>query len=488
MRIRIARRAGLGISLAALGLGGANCGGPGDATAPPPDVLLVLVDTLRKDHVGTYGYARETTPALDAVAAEGLVFENAVAQSSWTRPSVVSLFTSQYHSRFHPDLYLRDGEEWKFTETLGDGALTLAEIFAANGYRTVSVVTNMLLHEHFNLVQGFEERVYENKAPADWVVDRALERLEAGGDGDDRPVFLYLHFMDPHAPLAPPEPYATMFPTLDGRPHRPAHAEKFPFADFATPQALRSRGFRVYRSHVLALYDGTIRFVDAELGRLVERLRERGRWERTLFAFLSDHGEAFWDRPLLEKRLGLHSFLKEDRFGVGHGHTLFPELVEVPLVLAGPGLPEGRVPQQVRLLDVAPTLLGLAGATHPGFEPRGVNLVARLREGALGDLPAVSETRTRAARQRSVRDGAFQYLRLDGERELLFEHAGGRFAEVTQERPEAVAGLRDALAAASPSPSAGGDGGSVAPLDPELCRGLAALGYVEPERCAAEAP
>jgi arylsulfatase len=474
------------LSIAALLLAGPT----GCAEPARPDVVLVLFDTLRKDHVGTYGYERDTTPTIDAIAREGLLFENAISQSSWTRPSVASLFTSKYHSYFRPELYQADSgrDRSQLSDTLRDEALTLAEIFASSGYRTASVTTNLNLHATFNLNQGFEQEFYQTGAPADWVVDRALEVIDSEDSEERRPLFLYLHFMEPHAPLMPPEPYASMFPTLDGRPHKKAHTHHFPFSDYATAKKLQSRSFQIFRSHVFALYDGSIRFGDDEIGRLVEHLREKERWDKTVFAFVSDHGESFWDSPLLEKRLGLQSFLTKDRYGVGHGHTLFPEQVSVPLVLRGPGIPPGRANTQVRLIDLAPTLLFLAGVTHPDFEPSGTDLIAAWNAGKLEDRLALSETSTRSARQRSIQDGDFQYVVIDGERELLFDRRDGGFTEVTARNSQVVARLRGQLAAeisAQPAEAPNGDSseGGPAALDPWMCRGLAELGYVELESC-----
>ena len=125
-----------GLLAALLSLSGAGCG-----PQAPPNVVIILFDTLRRDHVGTYGYDRDTTPTLDAIARDGLVFEHAIAQSSWTRPSVASFFTSRYPSDLHPNLYA-ELQGANVDEPLPDEALTLAEIFAENGYRTVAAATN----------------------------------------------------------------------------------------------------------------------------------------------------------------------------------------------------------------------------------------------------------------------------------------------------------------------------------------------------------
>jgi arylsulfatase A-like enzyme len=454
-------------------------------------VLIVVFDTLRKDHVGTFGYERDTTPTIDSIAREGLVFDNAIAQSSWTRPSVASLFTSKYHSYFHPDFYLKDHGTSSLSNRFSDEALTLAEIFSSNGYRTSSITTNINFHEAFNLIQGFDENLYKKSGSADWVVDRAIETIESKGADDPRPLFLYLHFMEPHAPLDPPEKYASMFPTLDGKPHEDTHSRTFFFSNYSTKKSLRSSEFKNYRSHVLALYDGSIRFGDDEIGRLVGHLQKLNLWDQTVFAFLSDHGEALWDRPLLERRHRLHSFLLRDLYGVGHGHTLFPELIEVPLVLRGPGVPVARVAAQVRLIDVAPTLVSLAGVSHPNFEPTGSDLVAASRIGDHSNRLALSETSTSWGVQRSIQDSEFQLVRLDDDRELLFDRRNGGFSEISGTRnPGILARLREQLdAETSVRRSDTGElKESQGPetLEPSICRELAHLGYVELDSCPTE--
>jgi arylsulfatase A-like enzyme len=334
----------------------------------------------------------------------------------------------------------------------------------------------------FNLNQGFEEAAFKISAPADWVVDRAIDTIESAGDDDDRPLFLYLHFMDMHQPLDPPEPFASMFSTPDEKPSDDAPKVLGYLADRSSPEILGSAEFERFKSRVLARYDGSIRFADEEVGRLIDSMSEAGRWENTVFVFLSDHGEAFWDQPLLERRLDLPSFLADDVFGVGHGHTLFPDQVEVPLVMRGPGVPVARVKEQVRLIDVAPTLLSIVGVWHPDFEPRGERLVRAWQRGELTDRLALSETRTPWNRQRGIRGPEFALVRVDGDRELLFDHRAGALTEVTETRPGLLDRLREQLDARTPEPPADTEppdgAGMWSTIDPRFCRELAELGYV----------
>ena len=188
---------------------GSGCG-QSSLEEPRPDIVFLLVDALRKDHLGCYGYERDTTPVIDGLANDGLLFENTIAQASWTVPSLASVFTSRY-PQFPIAPESRDGTTAR--PRLGGGpliekALTLAEILEVAGYRTISVSTNPYSSDQFQLMQGFQTRLLELKASAGWVIDQAIEQTEAhlaaGGTDRQAPLFLYLHFMDIHSPLRPP--------------------------------------------------------------------------------------------------------------------------------------------------------------------------------------------------------------------------------------------------------------------------------------------
>jgi len=417
---------------------GVGCAPAEPAPAPArPHIVFVLLDTVRQHHLGLYGYERDTTPEIDALGAKGLVFDDAVAQSSWTLPSLASLLTSRYPSEmFHEldEMYAPSGRVYTLTQALD-----------AAGYRTVSVATNPYNDPFFRMMEGFDERHFETSANADWVVDRALAALDAARAPDapdpGAPLFLYLHFMDLHHPLTVPPPWDGMYPTLDGAPHDQNVRAHLLFDD---PDQLDSEAFRVYRSHKLALYDGGLRFIDHEIGRLVRRLEAAGMLDDTVIVVAGDHGQEFWDHSAEGRALGLERFHHADSYGLGHGHTLFPELVRVPLIFAGRGVPVGRVATRVRNIDVVPTLLGLAGVEDASLDARGVDLVAAIRAGTLADLPAFTETVSRSAEQRSLLEGRFQLLRLD-DREVLFDLESGALVDVAAAHPDAVARLRGGL-------------------------------------------
>lgn len=300
-----------------------------------PNVILYVVDTLRADHLGCYGYRKPTSPALDALATEGMVFTDATAQASWTKPATASIHTGRYPSRHGAVTLL---------QPLRSDVPTLAETLRAAGYRTGGFVTNANVSGEFGFNRGFERYDYLPEeptragvhVPADTVTATALDWL---ANGDARPFFLYLHMTDPHAPYAPPPAFRERFrdPSLHASlpdvPNPVAVVEKTPA--LATPDNVAA---------LAALYDGEIAFTDASLGALMSALRERGLAERTIIVVTADHGEEFADHG-----------------GFEHGYTLYRELVHVPLVMRVPGVAPARIPGLVRQIDVMPTLLGYAG-------------------------------------------------------------------------------------------------------------------------------
>ena len=321
------------------------------ASAAAPNVILISIDTLRADHLGCYGYARSTSPSLDRLASEGVVLTDVSAPSPWTRPSHASLLTGLYPSR-HGVKTPAHG--------LSSAVATLAEHFAAAGYATKAIVNSEHLDERFGLLRGFAAFDYVSEwsrwppwrkrivDSADVITDRALRELAAAGE---RPFFLFLHYYDPHSDYAPPGDYARLFVgpyegPLDGDTEQLLEIQR-------TKRPLR----REDRDHLVDLYDAEIRQLDAQLARLFAFLDEHGLTRSTIVAVTSDHGEEFLDHG-----------------SVLHGHTLYQELLAVPLILRGPGVAVGRrVSAVASLVDVPPTLLSLAGLS-PLSEVDGLDL------------------------------------------------------------------------------------------------------------------
>ncbi len=316
-----------------------------------PNVLIYLIDTLRADHLGVYGYPRPTSPEIDRFAADGVLFENAQAQSSWTRPTVVSLLTG-LRPRAHGVNRRQDA--------VPAGIDTLAELLAADGYQTAGFVTNGNAGPNFGLDQGFEQFRHllesadtrERHRLSDhlnlWLFDW-LENQRS----EDRPFFLYAHASDPHAPYTPPEPFRRRFaPGVD-----PA------IGDLENVRAVFQGGRppgETTRQDLVDLYDAEIAFNDHHFGRLIERLKELGLYESTLIILVADHGEEFLDHG-----------------GWEHGITLYGEQLHVPLILKLPGgrFAGTRIAATVGQVDVVPTILELLSiAPPPALD--GTNLLA----------------------------------------------------------------------------------------------------------------
>ena len=323
--------------VAAVVAAGAACSPPPGADGPLAGrhVLLVNVDTLRADHLGAYGYERETSPFLDRLAAEGVVFEDAVANSSYTRESVAALFTGQLPSR-------SGASGWHAAPP--DAAPHLAERLRAAGYRTGFLSNTVMLTQQgftrgFDVVQHLPRR-WDLSGMGPRLSERALAFAETA---DARPFFLYLHYLDPHAPYAPDAAFRA-------RVGGPAHDPPLALYDDVEPRlgALRDEGFGPGDSRfddLVARYDAEIAATDAALEQLHHGLAARGLLARTLWVVTADHGEEFLEHGWVE-----------------HGWTLHRESIHVPLLFWAPGgLAPARVAAPVSQLDLLPTLLALLG-------------------------------------------------------------------------------------------------------------------------------
>lgn len=351
----------------------------GVADAPAPLAIVFLVDTLRADHTSSYGYARDTTPELSKFAEDAVLFETAVAQAPWTKPSVASILTSLLPGQ-HMAVQLRD--------PLDSGHVTLAEMLRAKGFATGAAIANSVIYsEGSNFEQGFDAFVglhdaegrASKEVPAGPVVDAALRLLDARRG---LPTFLYVHTMDPHVPYQPPPPFDQRW-----EPHpAPGHPGVDPRTDYKEP---------LDRERLIAQYDGDIAYGDQEFGRFLRELKARGLYEQALIVFLADHGEEFQDHG---KWL--------------HGRSVFDELIRIPLVVKFPGQRDAgrRVAQQVQSVDVLPTVLQELGLPVPRAPViAGHPLQAVLRGGA-PEPAAVSEVSHRGFVAHGMRTSRDKYV------------------------------------------------------------------------------
>lgn len=448
----------------------------------PPNFVFVLIDTLRADHVGAYGYERDTTPFIDTLAENGVVFENTIAQAPWTGASMASLWTSRYPSEVGAGVVpdeagVRNLGKSDATKLRPDAG-TLATILGREGYRTIAIVSNAYAGGHFGLLRGFDRHM-QRRRDARGVTDAAIEKLDHYLAEPNRPenFFLYVHYIDAHEPTFPPQEHRAAFPGEGGDPHLERHA-RWDFGKGIDPEERAE--FEAFRRHKIDLYDASIRFVDAQVERLARYLEAVGLRDSTVFIIASDHGEELWDHTEFELETHLDP---RGLGGIGHGQSLFAELTSVPLIWSGPGIPTKRVAALVRNVDVAPTILGLAQKSASGFTPRGIDLLAAIRSGGIPSLDGFSEDIVYGFEAKSlVRDGwkLIRYSDAKTEQKEFLFHVETDPAE-EQDR------LRDARSEAARLGSAL-DGtladldtarGGKAEMDAETRAQLQAIGYVE---------
>ena len=326
--------------LLALAVTGCGAGGPdGPSGAERPNVLLITLDTTRADHLGCYGYGLPTSPHLDRLAKESVVFENAISTASWTLPAHASLFTGKFTSshgaRYDPQgpLKLTSGIQgppvWDEYRARGMSLeeRTLAGLLREGGYATAAVVAGPWMKRVFGLDGGFDhyddDQVHDVSGRlASEVTAAALSWLSLPRDG---PFFLFLNYYDPHSPFGAPEPFTFEF-IPEGRP----------------------RGFK--KRNWLALYDGEIRYVDEHLGELFDGLRRRGLWDDALIVVTADHGELFGEKGRW-----------------GHGEYLTQQELHVPLIVRYPRgeVAPGRRREPIQTVDILPLILDRVGLEPP---------------------------------------------------------------------------------------------------------------------------
>jgi arylsulfatase len=436
------RRRGL-VALAAAALAAAGCRDPG-SDAERPNVLLIVIDSLRRDRLGCYGHAQPTSPHLDALAASGIRFDRAFSTAPWTMPAVASLLTSRSPSAAG----IRSARH-----RLPDALRTLAEVLRDHGYATGAVISHSYLSARWNFQQGFDRFEERNVRPpgqatSAGVTDDALAFLDAPRAG---PFFLFAHYFDPHFPYLEhpgfemPRGEAYAGPIRSGLPWR----------------ELRERAGELGpadAAELLRLYDSEIAFTDAQIGRLLDGLAERGLAERTLVIATADHGEEFLDHG-----------------GLGHTRTLHGELLAIPLIVRSPGRAPGVDALPASLLDLYPTVLEAAGIPVPGDAEGATLLAPRAPARAL-----FAET-WRSAALRSVASGDRKLIHDERRGRTLFFDLGldpgeRRDLAASAAHAEEIARMRALLEAGRVAPAEPG-----APVEvPEAeRRRLRELGYAE---------
>ena len=336
------------VGLAAL-LSSAGCG---TTPAPPPTNLIVIsVDTLRADHMSLHGYIRPTTPRIDAFAATGATFDRARAPWPKTVPSLVSMFTSR-----PPHVTgVMFGSRGQYVE---DDELMLAEVASRNGLRTGAVVSNAVVGAATNFGQGFDTYLESYKLveglegySAGTVTDTALTWLD--GVPQDEAIFLWVHYVDPHATYDPPAGYADEFfedAVYDSTELR-LNRDDGNFNSGVAGRYWHRNGGQAELGWYVANYDGEIVYTDEEIGRLLDTLNARGAGENSLIILTADHGES----------------LGEHRYYFEHGWYPYNASSWIPFVLRWPGMPQpgSRISYPVGLVNLVPTIADIMGWSTP---------------------------------------------------------------------------------------------------------------------------
>jgi len=525
---------GIGLAAAAAYLGSAPRFAPRLSEGPPgaaaeasqrPNVILVSLDTVRPDHLGAYGYPRPVSPNFDALAATGTLFRRCVAASSWTIPSHAAILTGTAPSHIGASVVFQSGGG---DVRLPEEAVTLAEVFRSAGYHTAAFIGGATMRAVFGFDQGFDifndrmppslsgsaDRIFlgrpvrrllglpparflrfldppflaasnflyaESQAlPSERYVAIMKEARRYSNNADEvnqkvfawldrrpsRPFFLFVHYFDPHDPYEPPPEFQP--PGYDA-------SAGFILKNGLAERVLNARGALTpsERETLLAGYDGEIAAMDHHFGLLLDRLRAEGALDNAVTAVVSDHGESFGEHGL-----------------VFHGHDLYDDLLRSVLVLSGPGVPRGRVEAlPVAGMDVAPTLLDLAGLDRPGAA-EGRTLGPLLSGQRLDPVPLISEVFGRTLHwpawevfrktRFSVEKDGLKLIRDSRGSTLLFDLASdpGELADLAASRPEAVAAL-SALLDAYVARSARAPADEGAAPGEEALENLRGLGYIQ---------
>jgi len=439
----------------------------------PKAIVLILIDALRADHLGTYGSTQNLTPSLDALARRAYLFENAWATSSWTRSSVASLFTSQYPGSLGV-LGARDA--------LPPDSPTLAELLKAHGgYQCVGISTNRNAGENFGYDKGFGsffrpslEHSYPDDHPmaiAEGVTTEALEWLRTW-DGET-PFFMFLHYVDPHDPYLPhpgllsaTEP-AGRFDGSRRRLKRMKKLERQSKSQITEPDLERIR----------YLYAGEVKYCDRWIGKLAEGLQDLGIMEEALLIVTADHGESLWDHG---RR--------------GHGWDLYEETLRVPLLVKWPEMEDSeaaRITDLVSLIDVSPTILAAAGIPVPReFQGRSLLPLLKGKDPGYMSRHLYAEIDYNGRNFEAIRNESSKLIRdrtkstFDESAYELFDLSSdpGEKENLTGRAPEVEVHLKDALRrrahVASMDP-AQRRRIPLGELDPDTLKALRGLGYIE---------
>ncbi len=435
-----------------------------------PNVVVIMVDTLRADHLGCYGFKGNISPVIDKFAKESVMFERCSSAASWTMPSVVSFLTGLYperHGVIHAALS-DDGRDPKHLEFLSPNIKTMAEIFSANGYRTVGIVANPWLKPESTMGRGYDEYRFIDRetmleSTTDWLKVDSVTVSTA-------PLFLYVHILDVHGHYQFSEDdFAQMASIVKDGPDRPLTAmEKKEQISWYMKETFRDHPERADTvMNWRAAYAGGVKRFDRHVVSLFDALKTSGLMDSSIVIFTSDHGEGLFERGWLE-----------------HGKTVNIEEIQVPLLIRMPGGKQaGRhVRPWVDLVDVLPTLADLCSLQTGGAQMQGISLAPAMNGTPLPERAVFSSTNMRESVQISAIRGNLQLLSF-GQRPLkLFDLAADRQekTDLFPSLPKKAETLRADMDAYVKKPSAPKKKQEEkAPMSDEMREQLRSLGYLQ---------
>ncbi|KPJ58763.1 MAG: hypothetical protein AMJ42_02670 [Deltaproteobacteria bacterium DG_8] len=382
-----------------------------------PNIIFILIDTLRPDHLGCYGYLRNTSSQIDSLANHGIVFKNTISQSPWTKPSIASLFTSTLPSTH--------GVTWRGrNKTLPKSMLTLAEVLKQNGYKTVAFSDNPHITKCNGFDQGFDTFI-ENydwlKGNAEPLTNKVLNWFR---ENYQKKYFIYIHYLDPHDPYNAPGIYHDIFLNkkvidvsntvkrgntyvlngeyhLDRRMKEKLKSISNPDYPLPTPLHISKKEL----NYLIDLYDGEIRYVDYQVGRIISVLKELKIYDKTTIIISSDHGEEFLEHGMFR-----------------HGYHLYDEIIKVPLIIISPHFNKTplKIETPVNLIDLMPTVLDLLGIPSTSGM-KGKSLIPLINQDERVESLSISETSWKGSSAQTLRLANWKYINdIRNERTELF--------------------------------------------------------------------
>jgi len=325
-----------------------------------PSIILVSVDTLRPDHLGCYGYGRDTSPAVDGFAEESLRFETCFSQAPSTRPSCSCILTG-----FLP----HETKVISNRHALPSGVNSIAEILRQHGYKTLAVVSNFVFTGGSGFEQGFD--FYDDQMDEEELIRGIPERIAEHTTNAAVSLmrlnrkdsfFMWIHYQDPHGPYTPRSPYNEMFVDHRGEPIELATNASVTGVG-GIPSYQKLPGYSDY-NHYVAQYDGEIRYLDEHIRRLIKAMKDLGLYDNALIIFTADHGEGMGERD----------------YYFAHGEFVYNNLIHVPLIVRYGADLKGVRRETAQTLDIVPTILEVAGIA-PGEGYRGSSLLGEIPSG-----------------------------------------------------------------------------------------------------------